>query len=65
MKGDKYQISRQEAIKRLTRRYEEQCEQCPRMRTDVPLALYIKRNIRAVRVFNSECRTGLQDYAQG
>jgi len=51
--GDRYVLTRQEAIARLTKRYNEQAELTPRLRDFVPLELYIKRNIRAVRVFGS------------
>lgn len=57
---DKFILTRKEAITRLTKRYEEQAQLTPRIRIDVPLALYIKRNLRAVRVFGS-----LEDYASG
>jgi hypothetical protein len=59
MQGDKFIISRAEAIKRLTNRWQDQVDKFPRMREDVPLELYIRRNIRAVRVFG-----GLEKYAR-
>lgn len=36
-------------IRRLTNRWNEQVEKFPRMRDDVPLALYIERNFKGVR----------------
>ncbi len=59
MQGDKFILSRAEAVARLTARWNEQAEKFPRLITDVPLHLYIRRNIRAVRVFGT-----LQDYAK-
>jgi hypothetical protein len=43
-----HRITREEAIKRLTRRYNEQSEKYPLMAKDVPLALYLKRNLPSV-----------------
>lgn len=39
-------ISESEAKRRLTARWQEQCERAPMMRIDIPLALYVARNIR-------------------
>jgi hypothetical protein len=37
-------MTRKEAIKELTKRYEEQCDKFIRTR-EIPLALYLKRNV--------------------
>lgn len=65
MKGGRFILSHKEAVARLTARYAEQAEKFPRLRETVPLALYISRNVRAVRVFGSlgEYRLG-EDYAK-
>jgi hypothetical protein len=41
-------MTRAEAISWLTIRWHEQCERYPLMREDIPLALYIQRNVGAV-----------------
>lgn len=41
-------IDRIEAIARLTARWNEQCERWPLMRRDIPLALYLQRNVALV-----------------
>lgn len=40
-------IDRQTAVRRLTNRYNEQCELFPRTR-EIPLKLYIRRNVSHV-----------------
>jgi hypothetical protein len=52
MTGDKFVISRKEAITRLTNRYARECDLYPLTRR-IPLETYIKRNIRMVRVYGS------------
>jgi hypothetical protein len=42
------QIDRITAIRRLTNRYNEQCDVWPTLRERIPLKLYIERNILAV-----------------
>lgn len=41
-------INRTEAIARLAARYNEQCERWPLMRHDIPLNLYLQRNVANV-----------------
>jgi hypothetical protein len=45
-RGDADDGTRQQAIKYLTDRYEEQCEKYPRTR-EIPLDLYVRRNLRS------------------
>ncbi len=40
-------MGRKEAIRYCERRWHEQCERFPTMRRDIPLALYISRNVKA------------------
>lgn len=42
------QIDRQTAVRRLTNRWLEQVEAFPAMRHEIPLALYVRRNLQAV-----------------
>lgn len=41
-------MTRDEAIYRLGARYDEQAEQFPTMRNDIPRSLYIRANLRVV-----------------
>jgi hypothetical protein len=41
-------VNKAEALNRLTNRYNEQVERYPLMRDNIPLALYIRRNIKQV-----------------
>lgn len=41
-------LTRQEAIKRLTARWNEQVDRFPAMRETIPLALYIRSNVAIV-----------------
>ncbi len=41
-------LTRLEAIRRLTRRYQEQCERFPLMTRDISLELYIASNVAIV-----------------
>lgn len=41
-------VTRQEAISRLTRRWEEECFNYPMMRESLPLSVYIAANIALV-----------------
>lgn len=56
--------TKQEAIRFLTARWHEQCEQFPHMRENIPLALYISRNLDAAmrnkpKARDHEAPTGL------
>jgi len=44
-----YVITREEAIGRLTRNWERQVARFPTTARDIPLTLYIQRNISSVR----------------
>ncbi len=54
-------LTRQEAIKRLTNRWNEQAEKYPLMRREIPLELYIRRNLQIV--LTSELDDPLARYA--
>ncbi len=54
-------LTKPEAVKRLTKRYEEQAEKYPMMRDDISLALYLKRNLS--HVMNSVLENPLSKYA--
>jgi hypothetical protein len=41
-------IDKQTAVRRLTNRWREQCELYPTMREEIPLALYVRRNLPGV-----------------
>ena len=41
-------MTRREAVARLTRRWNEQCEMFPTMRHDIPLRRYISANLAIV-----------------
>ncbi len=45
-------MTRKQAIKYLTARYQEQCEQYPRTR-EIPLDLYLARNLRTTLRFHN------------
>lgn len=49
----KFVIDQETAVRRLTNRYAEQCERWPTLQERIPLALYIERNIMAVRLGNA------------
>ena len=40
------------ATRRLTNRWNEQCEQFPIMRNEIPLELYLTRNLARVMLYN-------------
>lgn len=42
------QVDKTTAQRRLTNRWHEQCRLYPTMRDDIPLALYVRRNLAAV-----------------
>jgi hypothetical protein len=40
-------MTKKEAVAYCERRWREQCDRFPTMRDDIPLALYVSRNLRA------------------
>lgn len=42
------QLDKATAKRRLINRWHEQCRNFPRMRDEIPLALYVRRNLTAV-----------------
>lgn len=42
------QLDKATATRRLTNRWHEQCRLFPTMRNEIPLALYVRRNLPAV-----------------
>lgn len=56
-------MTKREAIRRLTNRWNEQVEKYPLMRDDIPLALYLRRNLP--HVLNSPLENPLAAYEKG
>jgi hypothetical protein len=47
-------MTRKEALAYCERRWYEQCERFPSMRQDIPLVLYLTRNVRATMQLPSD-----------